>query len=105
MRLIIAIVLGIFMVLPAFSAGKESAAELPADVIGFKNRRDLCDHFRGEEPYDKERRKFLSDSLEKYCKGTDKELAGLKVKYKDNEPVIDSLNKYEEKIEGNNFQR
>jgi hypothetical protein len=33
---------------------------VPADVAKFKDRRDLCDHFRGEEPYDEERRAFLA---------------------------------------------
>ena len=64
----------------AHASEKEATARLPADVAKFKERRDICDHFRGEEPYDAERRKFLEENLNKYCTGTDKELASLKAK-------------------------
>jgi hypothetical protein len=87
----------------ANAAEKEAAFKLPVDVASFKERRDACDHFRGEESYDQERRKFLVESLEKYCTGTDRELAALKAKYKSNKTVIDVLREYEEKIEANSI--
>lgn len=82
-----------------YAAQKEAAPKLPADVAGFKERRDLCEHFRGEDPYDRERRRFLDETLKQYCAGTDAELAALKAKYKGNETVKRVLEKYEEKIE------
>jgi hypothetical protein len=72
---------------------------VPVDVAEFKDRRDLCDHFRGEEPYDEERRKFLAENVRTYCTGTDRELALLKTKYKDNIAVVRILGLYEEHIE------
>ncbi len=77
-----------------------SASGLPVDVAKFKERRDLCDHFRGEEPYDAERRKFLEENLNKYCIGTDRELVSLRTKYSGNEAILRVLAGYEEKIEG-----
>jgi hypothetical protein len=94
------IFLGLVCIAPLGNAAERNAAAgLPADVVKFKDRRDLCDHFRGEDPYDKERRKFLEENLKKYCTGTDRELASLKMKYKNNEAVLKALADYEVKIE------
>src|SRR5688572_25849975 len=71
----------------------------PADVASFMEHRDGCDHFRGEEPYDAERRKFLHQRILELCVGTDKQLALLKKKYRANKTVIAKLNEYEPKIE------
>lgn len=73
--------------------------ELPVDVAEFKDRRDLCDHFRGEEPYDADRRKFIAASVRKYCTGTDRELTLLKAKYRENDAVRQILEQYQEAIE------
>lgn len=81
------------------AAEKEHVPKLAGDVEKFKERRELCDYFRGEHPYDEERGKFLAESLKKYCTGTDKELISLKAKYKNNKTVMNVLEKYEEKIE------
>ncbi len=85
-----------------YAADRNAAPGLPADVVKFKERRDLCDHFRGEEPYDAERRKFLEENLKKYCTGIDKELTSLKANYKNDKTVMRVLEKYEEKIEAGN---
>lgn len=83
-------------------AGAEpNAPELPTDVARFVERRDGCDHFRGEEPFDAERRKFLERNIRELCVGTDRELAELKRKYTNNPNVISHLNLYEPKIEPN----
>ncbi len=87
------------MKLLALLLGLVSVVGLPADVAKFKERRDLCDHFRGEDPYDEERRKFLEDNLRRYCTGTDRELASLRAKYNDNEAVLTVLSGYEVNIE------
>lgn len=85
------------------AAAIKPATNLPPDVTKFKERRDLCDHFRGEAPYDEERKKFLIENLEKYCKGTDGELAALKAKYMDDPNVMQALDGYEDKIEATDF--
>jgi hypothetical protein len=72
----------------------------PSDVARFIERRDGCDHFRGEEPYDEERRKFLEQKLNELCPGTDKELARLKAKYRDDRNIMAVLDRYEPEIEG-----
>lgn len=84
----------------AVAAERMPVPRLPADVANFKSRRDLCDHFRGEDPYDAERRRFLEENLKKYCTGTDEELSSLKARYGDNEAVLKALAGYEQEIEG-----
>lgn len=83
----------------AWQPAPGSDSGLPRDVAQFKERRDLCDHFRGEEPYDQERRKFLEENLDKYCRGTDKALRALKIKYNKNKAAMKVLKQYDEKIE------
>jgi hypothetical protein len=73
---------------------------LPKDVTRFVDQRDGCDHFRGEEPYDEARRKFLDKSMDRLCTGTDKKLARLKKKYAGRPDVMSKLNEYEIRIEG-----
>jgi hypothetical protein len=79
------------------SAQAQSA--LPADVLRFAERRDLCDHFRGEDPYDAARRKFLEASTKRFCTGTDDQLKALKSKYSAKPEVLFRLNEYESQIE------
>ncbi|MFC7288007.1 hypothetical protein ACFQPC_08170 [Herminiimonas glaciei] len=74
-------------------------AKLPADVARFVEKRDGCDHFRGEEAYDEERRQFLLKNMNKLCRGTDARLLQLKKKYAGRPAVIGKLNDYEEQIE------
>ena len=71
----------------------------PSDLARFIERRDGCDHFRGEEPYDKERAAFLNQKMKELCPGTDKALAGLKQKYRNNKNAMAVLNEYEPQIE------
>lgn len=77
---------------------------LPTDVSSFVEKRDLCDHFRGEDPYDEERRAFLEKNMLKLCTGTDAALAKLKSKYINNKLVTSKLNQYEEKIEASSLK-
>lgn len=72
---------------------------LPADVQSFIESRELCEHFRQEDPYDQQRREFLQKQIAKHCIGTDKALDALKEKYKDHGSVIEALSKYEVNIE------
>jgi hypothetical protein len=78
---------------------------LPPEVATFIQDRDVCDHFRGEphegnSPEQIERREFIFESLEIFCPGTDRRLAALKKRYKNNSAVMKRLNGYEERIEG-----
>ena len=71
----------------------------PPDVEDFIDRRELCDHFRGEEPYDAERARFLAAQINETCTGTDKALRELKDKYQDNAEIMKRLNAFETNIE------
>lgn len=72
---------------------------MPTDVARFIEKRDGCDHFRGEEPYDAERREFLLKNMNKLCKGTDRQLARLKKKYAQQPAIMEKLSDYDEQIE------
>jgi hypothetical protein len=103
MKSLTLILLGLLCVAPpGHAVDKSGTSVLPRDVVEFKERRDLCDHFRGEDAYNEERGKFLAEGMKKSCTGTDKELASLKSKYSNNEAVIKALADYEEKIEWGN---
>lgn len=82
----------------SFTAASGAKQELRS-VETFTVRRDQCDHFRGEEAYDKARGRFLAAQMRKYCKGTDRELKRLRVKYAKNRAVIERLAPYEDRIE------
>jgi hypothetical protein len=73
--------------------------DYPFDVEEFVDRREICDHFRGEEPYDDDRAKFLAEQIEKVCTGTDKELQALKQKYNGDDEIMQILNRFEERVE------
>ena len=70
-----------------------------ACVARFIEGREACDHFRGEAPYDADRRKFLEQQAQKFCAGTDKQLAELKKKYQGDTAVTTKLAEYEADIE------
>lgn len=72
---------------------------LPEEVKRFQASRDLCDHFRGEEGFDAERREFLRQQMKTHCTGTDQALRNLRLRYQGNPTVIESLKKYQDKIE------
>lgn len=68
---------------------------LPRDVQRFVDRREGCDHMRGEL----ERMNEPSRELRKLCGGTDKELAQLKLKYAANSTIMQILHQFEAGIE------
>lgn len=82
--------------LPVLAAGP-----LPSDVKKFVDRREGCDHMRGELPYpsEKQRMKEVNREIERLCKGTDDQLAQLKRKYASNGPVMQRLKEFEVVIE------
>lgn len=77
----------------------EGATVYPADVMQFMERRVACDHFRGEEPYDLERRIFLEKQMKVFCTGSDARLNSLKRKYRRNAKVSVRLRSFEAQIE------
>lgn len=96
---------GCLILLTACShASAHTPSPLPSEVRAFIEERTICDHFRGEpfegdSPEQVERREFLFDSFDIYCAGTDKRLAALKRRYKDNPAVMRRLSEFEERVE------
>lgn len=83
----------------ANAQGDSDAPPFPDEVTAFLVDRDGCDHFRGEEPYDEDRRAFLDDNIRQLCTGTDARLADLRHRYARNPDVIAALASYEDRIE------
>jgi hypothetical protein len=67
----------------------------------YMEKRDLCDHFRGEIPdaADTGRMAQVEKAIGQYCKGADARLASLKDKYKTDEAVQSALSGYDPHIE------
>jgi hypothetical protein len=74
---------------------------LPKDVRKFIEKREGCDHTRGEipEPEQKRKMKDVEREIERLCKGTDKALAQLRSKYASRPEVLRSLDEFEPEIE------
>lgn len=68
--------------------------DLPKDVRDFVARRDLCEHFLGEEPYDAERRRDLETSIEEHCSGTAKLYKSLHNRYQKDPATAAWLERY-----------
>src|SRR5262245_37150097 len=62
-------------------AGAAESVRLPAEVAAFLERRESCDHWRGEFGYDEERQSDIDWAICQACPGTDAQLARLKKKY------------------------
>jgi hypothetical protein len=96
-------VVGIIVFLLSSSCEPADSQILPAEVEQFIEKRDLCDHFRGEHTGGINRSRDQEVILEedKYCIGSDSALKLLREKYKDNPAVFQTLAKYDDCIEGN----
>lgn len=70
-----------------------------SEIDLFIERREACDHFRGEDPYDAARRAFLKRKLSETCKGTDAELSRLRRKYRDSPHVVARLFAFDDHVE------
>jgi hypothetical protein len=77
------------------------AEPLPRDVQKFVDRREGCDHMRGEFPDrgEKQRVNEVTREINKLCAGTGKELAQLKRKYAANSTIMQILNQFEPGVE------
>ncbi|WP_150294644.1 hypothetical protein [Sphingobium estronivorans] len=86
------------------SAGAADPRPFPEEVTRYMVDRDSCDHFRGEEAYDMERRAFLQENIVELCTGADARLARLRDRYAQDPAVMAALSGYEDRIEGNASQ-
>ena len=85
------------LALLAGCAGVPAAPDLPA----YLERRQMCDHFRGEfpDPPDPPRLRELEDQIAVYCPGSDAQLVQLKQRYRDDPVVTKQLQALEPQIE------
>ena len=74
-------------------------APLPVAIVAFRERRDACDHFRGEDAYDAKRAAFLAAEVAKACAGTDRALADLRQRHAGDARALAALKDYENKVE------
>lgn len=81
--------------------GTADPTPFPEEVTRYMVDRDGCDHFRGEEAYDAERRAYLQENIAELCTGTDVRLAVLRQRYAHDPAVMSALSGYENRIEGN----
>ncbi len=77
----------------------ENLSTLPPEVKNFVEKREGCDHWRGEYSENKERQKQIQKEVSRLCTGSDAQLKQLKTKYKNNSAVMKVLNPFEAKIE------
>ncbi|HJR73392.1 MAG TPA: hypothetical protein VJ806_07105 [Luteimonas sp.] len=71
--------------------GRPEQVPLPKDVTAYIERRNQCEHFIGEEPYDEARRKYLTKVIRETCTGSNRDLAALRRKYRDRPEVLEAL--------------
>ena len=68
--------------------------DMPKIVIKFINRQTECNHWGGEEPYDKERLQEIKAAVDKLkCVNLEKDEKLLKKQHKSNPKVFSSINK------------
>lgn len=79
--------------------GQPEPVVLPKDVAAFIGRREDCEHFLGEEPYDEERRVYLEKTIKETCSGSNRQLQSLRQKYTGNVAILQALAGYEELAE------
>lgn len=84
-----------FLALHAVHAGDK----FPDDVSRYVERRESCDHWRGEEGYDADRQAEIRWALCQSCPGSDAGLVRLKKKYRADKSVQDRLAEFEPTIE------
>lgn len=72
--------------------GAGNCAAVGCDVVAFLDKKDSCDHFSGEEPYDEERRKEIEDAM-KGCNKLEARRKALLKKYRSNATVTKALTK------------
>jgi thiol:disulfide interchange protein len=77
----------------------KAAPPLPRDVARVVERRESCDHWRGEEGYDSARAREIERAVRADCTGTDQALARLRQAYAKRPDVVAALAGYEGRIE------
>ncbi len=85
--------------LTAASVAASAQTPLPKEVQQYVDRRESCDHWRGEPPFDAQRQNEINRNVCAACVGSDARLAALKRKYRSDPAVMAALAEFEERIE------
>jgi hypothetical protein len=95
------------VVLELLSVHVGAQETLPKDVERFIEKREGCDHFRGEipDPEQKPRMREVNREMTRFCSGTDMALFGLKRKYAKDDVVMERLGEFEPHIEAANVKQ
>lgn len=68
---------------------------LPSDVVTLLQRTDICNHWGGEEPYNKERAKQIAEAMKKSkCDSVDTDTKQLLEKYKGEPKVVEKIKNF-----------
>ncbi|SDV48672.1 hypothetical protein [Chitinasiproducens palmae] len=83
-------------VLPLFGlmlvAAAQAAEPLPRDVQSLVSRRDQCEHWAGEEPYDRARARQITAAMQQLrCERVDNEIQRLRGRYASQPAVVRAL--------------
>ncbi|QEI04407.1 hypothetical protein FXN63_00060 [Pigmentiphaga aceris] len=80
------------MLAAGLSANAVPAKRFPPEVEKFLNRAEECEHWAGEEPYDKDRRKEIEAALDELrCDSIEAEKQTLQQRYRKNPAVLKAL--------------
>lgn len=63
----------------------------PADVAKLQTDVETCLHFAGEEPFDDARRRQIDEAIEAHCGAVERDMPGLRTKYRDDPVVLERL--------------
>src|SRR5215471_3259313 len=73
---------------------KELRKGMPDDVVSFIRRAVECNHWGGEDAYDKERAEFISKAVEKAgCSKLDADEKELRRKYRNQPKILETIEK------------
>jgi hypothetical protein len=75
---------------------KAGADALPADVQALIDRWESCQHWSGEEPYDRERARDIAAAIDDSCPGNEETRAELERRYADRPAILARLRQLDE---------
>jgi hypothetical protein len=90
--ILLAAVLGLLAPASAEDDSRKLAAGLPHDAAAVVTRRAMCNHWAGEEPYDKERAREIARAIKQNkCESLDADEAAVRKRYANTPKVIKAL--------------
>lgn len=89
---VVVVVLGLLMPASAGDDLNKLVAGLPKDAAAVVTRRVMCDHWAGEEPYDKARARAIARAVKRNkCESLDADEAAMRKRYAHDPKVVKAL--------------